>query len=209
MNDVVVEYQSTIYKSALDDKIYKIMDEFTPIHNGGSYVCGFGYQLSNIDPSKVRSINVTGSDSWEMETGQSHPTITLFNDIKKVLGQKITVTTKVIDISSKDNSVNPPYNPFIFVNDRNREVHLVNYPPTNKADMELFNTQDDVSNTSAGIYYIARYKEEIQLMPFGINLPNIVDFNIPAEGVKIYNTYPDFIEWVKSDGSTHKNWYKK
>ena len=59
------------------------MDEFTPIHNGGSYVCGFGYQLSNIDPSKVRSINVTGSDSWEMETGQSHPTITLFNDIKK------------------------------------------------------------------------------------------------------------------------------
>lgn len=209
MNDVVVEYQSTIYKSALDDKIYKIMDEFTPIHNGGSYVCGFGYQLSNIDPSKVRSINVTGSDSWEMETGQSHPTITLFNDIKKVLGQKITVTTEVIDISSKDNSVNPPYNPFIFVNDRNREVHLVNYPPTNKADMELFNTQDDVSNTSAGIYYIARYKEEIQLMPFGINLPNIVDFNIPAEGVKIYNTYPDFIEWVKSDGSTHKNWYKK
>lgn len=110
----------------------------------------------------------------------------------------------MIDISSKDNSVNPPYNPFIFVNDRNREVHLVNYPPTNKADMELFNTQDDVSNTSAGIYYIARYKEEIQLMPFGINLPNIVDFNIPAEGVKIYNTYPDFIEWVKSDGSTHK-----
>ena len=209
MNDVVVEYQSTIHKNALDNNIYKIVDEFIPIHNGGSYICGFGYQLSNIAPSQIRSINVSGSDNWNVETGQSHPTVTLFNNIKKVLGQKITVTTEVMDISSKDNLVNPPYNPFIFVNNRSREVHLVNYPPTDKADMELFNTQDDVSNTLAGIYYIAHCKEEVQWMPFGINLPNIIDFNIPAEGAKIYDTYPGFIEWVKSGGNTHKDWYKK
>ena len=88
MNDVVVEYQSTIYKSALDDKIYKIMDEFTPIHNGGSYVCGFGYQLSNIDPSKVRSINVTGSDSWANGNGTVTPTITLLTISRKCWDKK-------------------------------------------------------------------------------------------------------------------------
>lgn len=209
MNDAVIEYQSTIYKSALDDKIYKIVDEFTPVYNGGTHICGFGYQLSNIDPSKVRSINVSGSENWKVETEQPHPTIILFNDIKEVMKQKITVTIDVIDISAKDNSVNPPYNPFIFVNDRSKEVHLVEYPPTNKADMELFNTKDDVSNTAKGIYYIARFDGEVQLMPFGINLPNVLDFNIPAEHVKIYDTYPGFTEWATSKGTINKDWYKK
>lgn len=207
MNDVVIKYNSTIYRQMITNKVYKIVDEFIPIHNGGSYICGFGYQLYKLPTNGVTSIKVEGSGEGKTETEQSHSTVILFNNIRSVLGQKITVTTELdnVDLSQ----VTPPYNPFIFVNDRSKEVHLVNYPPTNKADMELFNTQDDVSNTSAGIYYIARYKEEVQLMPFGINLPNIVEFNIPAEGVKIYNTYPDFIEWVKSDGNTHKDWYKK
>lgn len=209
MNDVVVEYRSTIYKNALSNNIYKIVDEFTPVHNGGSYTCGFGYQLSNIDPSKIRSINVSGSNNWKIEADQPHPTVTLFNNLNEVMKQKVTVTTEVIEVSEKDNSLKPPYNPFIFANDRSVEVHLVNYPPTNKAAMTLFNTKDDVSNTSAGIYYIARFDGKVQLMPFGINLPNVLDFNIPAEKVKIYDTYPGFIEWVTSNGTKNKDWYKK
>ena len=43
--------------------------------------------------------------------------------------------------------------------------------------------------------------------PFAINLP-ILNFSIPTEGVKIYDTYPDFIEWVKSKGTSNTNWYK-
>ncbi|WP_418698373.1 LruC domain-containing protein [Bacteroides sp.] len=207
MNDVVVMYQSTLYGQPTTNKIYKIVDEFTPIHNGGTYTCGFGYQLHKLAADKVISIQVEGSDSWEVETGQSHPTVILFDNIQNALGKKITVTTELnsVDLSS----VTPPYNPFIFVNGRGREVHMVNYPPTDKADTSLFGEFDDASNPSLGVYYISRYnKDNLKLMPFCINLPNVTDFKIPAEGVKIYETYPGFVEWMNSDGEKNKEWYK-
>ncbi|MEL5893381.1 LruC domain-containing protein [Bacteroides sp. GD17] len=208
MNDVVVEYKSTLYRQIVGNKVYKIVDEFTPVHNGGTYSCGFGYQLHNIDPSRITSIDISGPSGSRVESDQPYRTIILFDDVRSVLGQTFTVTIEVQD--ADESLVTPPYNPFLFVNDRSREVHLVNYPPTEKADMDLFNTQDDVSNTASSIYYLARYEEEgINLMPFGINLPNVLDFNIPAEGVRIYKTYPDFIGWVKSNGSNNKDWYKK
>ncbi|MBD9093849.1 MAG: LruC domain-containing protein [Bacteroides oleiciplenus] len=205
MNDVMVTYQSTLYRNVLSSKIYKIVDEFTPLHSGGTHICGFGYQLHNLEPDRVRSIEVSGPDGWKIETDQSHPTIILFDNIKSVLNKKFTVTIELADVEL--NQVTPPYNPFIFVNGRNREVHLVNYAPTDKADESLFNTNDDMSNVDAGIYYITRYGEEVDIMPFAINLP-ILDFSIPTEGVKIYDTYPGFIDWVKSKGTSNKDWYK-
>lgn len=205
MNDVMMTYQSTLYRNVVSSKIYKIVDEFTPIHNGGIYTCGFGYQLHNLTPDRVRSIEVSGPDGWKIETDQSHPTVILFDNIKSVLNQKFTVTIELADVDLSQ--VTPPYNPFIFVNGRSREVHLVNYAPTDKADKSFFNTSDDMSNIDEGIYYITRYGEEVDIMPFAINLP-ILDFSIPTEGVKIYDTYPDFIGWVKSKGTSNTNWYK-
>lgn len=207
MNDVVIEYKSTLYRQVINNKVYKIVDEFTPIHNGGSHICGFGYQLHKLQPDRVTSIKVEGPEGWKVESEQAHPTVTLFDNVKSVMKQTFTVTTELSDVDLKD--VTPPYNPFIFVNDRSVEVHLVNYPPTNKANMELFNTKDDASNTSVGVYYIARFDGEVPLMPFGINLSNVLGFNIPAENVKIYDTYPGFIDWVKSNGTKNKDWYKK
>ena len=205
MNDVVMTYQSTLYRNVVSNKIYKIVDEFIPLHSGGTLICGFGYQLHNLTPDRVRSIEVSGPDGWKIETAQSHPTVILFDNMKSVLNQKFTVTIELADVDLSQ--VTPPYNPFIFVNGRSREVHLVNYAPTDKADKSFFNTSDDMSNIDEGIYYITRYGEEVDIMPFAINLP-ILDFSIPTEGVKIYDTYPDFIGWVKSKGTTNKNWYK-
>lgn len=205
MNDVVMTYQSTLYRNVVSNKIYKIVDEFIPLHSGGTHICGFGYQLHNLTPDRVRSIEVSGPDGWKIETAQSHPTVILFDNMKSVLNQKFTVTIELADVDLSQ--VTPPYNPFIFVNGRSREVHLVNYAPTDKADKSFFNTSDDMSNIDEGIYYITRYGEEVDIMPFAINLP-ILDFSIPTEGVKIYDTYPDFIGWVKSKGTTNKNWYK-
>ena len=205
MNDVVMTYQSTLYRNVVSNKIYKIVDEFIPLHSGGTHICGFGYQLHNLAPDRVRSIEVSGPDGWKIETAQSHPTVILFDNMKSVLNQKFTVTIELADVDLSQ--VTPPYNPFIFVNGRSREVHLVNYAPTDKADKSFFNTSDDMSNIDEGIYYITRYGEEVDIMPFAINLP-ILDFSIPTEGVKIYDTYPDFIGWVKSKGTTNKNWYK-
>ena len=35
MNDVMIDYESTIYKTLETNKITKIIDKFTPRHNGG------------------------------------------------------------------------------------------------------------------------------------------------------------------------------
>lgn len=207
MNDAVIKYQSTIYRNVLNNKVYKIVDKFTPVHNGGSKICGFGYQLSQLPSEGVRNITVSGPEGWEIEQEQSHPTVILFDNIKQVLNKVYTVTIQLNDVEEK--LVSPPYNPFIFVDDRGTEVHLVNYTPTGKANFELFDTKDDLSNIAAGVYYISRYDEgEVDLMPFGINIPSL-DFGIPDERVKIYDTYPDFIKWVKSKGKSNSDWYKK
>lgn len=208
MNDVMLEYKSTLYQNALTGKAYRIVDEFTPLHNGGSLTSGFGYQLYKLGQDGVRSIQVDGPAGWKIEADQSSPTIILFDNVRSVIGQKYTVTIELNDVDPK--LVASPYNPFIFVENRDKEVHMVNYPPTAKADKELFNTHDDVSNVSAGIYYISRYKGEVELMPFGMNLP-IIDFKLLAdgEGVKIYETFPNFIGWVQSGGTKNKDWYKR
>lgn len=207
MNDVVLKYHSTLYRKTKDNSVYKIVNEFTPIHNGGTYTCGFGYQLHNIELSAIKSIDFSDPSSSRYESGQSHPTIILFDELKSALNKTFTVTLELND--TPETQVAPPYNPFIFVNGRGKEVHLVNYPPTSKADFTLFNTDKDVSNPSERIYYLTRYNEDdLTLMPFGINLPGITDFNIPVEGVRIYKTYPRFIEWVKSKGENNTDWYK-
>lgn len=211
MNDVIMNYNSTVYRRMKNNNVFKIVDRFTPIHNGGVYTCGFGYQLNTSTSAKSITISQDSPQSARAEMNQSKPTIILFDDIEDVLGQTFTVTTELNDASEKD--IVPPYNPFIFVDDREegKEIHLVNYPPTDKADKSLFNTASDVSNIGEGIYYVARYedKDGLTLMPFGINLPRLTNFKVPAESVKIYDTYPGFTEWVKSDGKKEQDWYMK
>lgn len=205
MNDVVMEYQSTIYQNALNNQVYKIVDEFTPVNNGASYTCGFGYQLHKISSDRVISITVEGPEGWSIEEDQAHPTVLLFNSIRNVMKQKFTITTELADVDKAN--VQPPYNPFIFVKDRSTEVHLVNYPPTSKANQDLFNTKNDVSNPSAGVYYITPFKGEVNLMPYGINIP-VLNFKVTDENEKIYDAYPRFVDWAKSGGKTNTDWYK-
>ena len=38
MNDVVMTYQSTLYRNVVSNKIYKIVDEFIPLHSGGTHI---------------------------------------------------------------------------------------------------------------------------------------------------------------------------
>ncbi|WP_317194547.1 LruC domain-containing protein [Bacteroides cellulosilyticus] len=205
MNDVVMEYQSTVYKYAKTDEVYKIIDVFTPVHDGASFTCGFGYELHGVAQSDVSKITISGPEGWEIEEDQSHPTIVLFNNHKAVLGDKYVVTIELKNVA-QDNVI-PPYNPFIFVKKRDVEVHLVKGAPTSKADIMLFNTKSDISDIANGNCYIMRFDGEVDLMPFGIHIP-IHRFKVPKESKKIYETYPDFIEWVTSGGEKNANWYK-
>lgn len=215
MNDVMIRYTSKVYKSILTNRVYKIVDEYTPFHRGGYLANGFGYQLHNISNSDISDVKIEGPSyaqkskymSGKTESGQSHPTILLFDDMlifngKEEADRKYTVTIQVNDVSEKN--VLPPYNPFIFIESdktRGKEVHLVKYPPTDKANLSLLGTGKDVSRPDEELYYVS-----VDLMPFALNMP-VVDFPIPEEGVRIDESYPQFATWVKSNGKQSTKWY--
>lgn len=212
MNDVMIKYSSKVYKNVLNNSVYKIETEYTPYHNGGQIQSGFGVQLSGISPATVYKVTVTGAtpsrymEGQSLEPGQSHPTILLFDDIRPVLGNKITVTFALNDAT--ESSVAQPFNPFIFTDSdkiRGKEVHLVKQTPTDKADPSLFGTGHDVSRPSDNLYYVL--VKEGKQYPFALNMAFMTDFPIPEEGKHIDDSYPKFRNWMESDGKNNKDWY--
>lgn len=214
MNDLMIYYNSTVYRTIVGNRVFKIVDEFTPYHDGGNRPNGFGYQLSSLDPNSIKNVIIEGTDpsthmqGLMLEPGQSHPTILLFDNIKSgVINKKITVTIELNE-NVPEEMARPPYNPFIFNNtNRGTEVHLPKYKPTSKADESLFGTEGDGSRPGDNLYYVV--SRWLPQMPFAINLPGVKNFPIPDEFERISDTYPGFTSWVRSEGKTDKDWYKK
>lgn len=226
MNDIIIQYNTTVKRMVLDNKIYEIEDKFTVQHCGGYLKTGFGYQFQNLSDDDINNVDITYPDGAsvsdympeETESGQTHPTILLFDDITKFRSVK-EETKKQFTVSIKFNGINekdivPPYNPFIFIDsdkERGKEVHLVNYPPTDKADMSLFGTGKDLSRPNENLYYVS-----VDMMPFAINMPIsdeiqrelIEKLKDPKnEKTRIDVLYPRFASWVKSNGKKDKDWY--
>lgn len=211
MNDVMVDYSCKVYKNTTNNVVYKIENQFIPRHNGGTLQSGFGFQLSNVSSGEVSNITIDGAGQSQymqganQEPGQSHPTFLLFDNIKDVLQKTITINFELNDLVEAN--VIPPYNPFIFVEsdkERGKEVHLVKYPPTDKADLSFFGTGSDASRPEEGLYYVMNRLK----FPFALNLVGVKDFPTPEENVRIDLAYPQFNDWVTSDGKTNKDWYK-
>lgn len=227
MNDIIIQYNSTISKMVLDNKIYEIEDKFTVQHRGGYLKTGFGYQFHNLSRTDINNIEITYPEGakasnymqgQQMEPNQTHPTVLLFDDInnfddyKEEAKRQFTVKTQVNGLDEKQ--IVPPYNPFIFIDSdegRGKEVHLVNYPPTDKADMSLFGTGKDLSRPNENLYYVS-----VDMMPFAINMPIsdeiqrelIEKLKDPKnEKTRIDVLYPRFASWVKSNGKKDKDWY--
>lgn len=227
MNDIIIQYNSTISKMVLDNKIYEIEDKFTVQHRGGYLKTGFGYQFQNLLSTDINNIEITYPEGaktsnymqgQQMEPNQTHPTVLLFDDInnfddyKEEAKRQFTVKTQVNGLDEKQ--IVPPYNPFIFIDSdkgRGKEVHLVNYPPTDKADTSLFGTGKDLSRPDENLYYVS-----MDMMPFAINMPIsdeiqrelIEKLKDPKnEKTRIDVLYPRFASWVKSNGKKDKDWY--
>ena len=220
MNDLVIKYKSRVYRNmSAPSYVSKIVDEFTPLNNGADYINGFGYQfygpntttpLDNSKISKITIENVDGIVSQFMkgndrEPGQNTPTIILFDNAKNVIGKTFTVTTEVNTVF--DRYMQPPYNPFIIVETnkgRGREVHMVNYPPTALADMDLLGTAHDLSKPNENLYYVSNDN-----FPFALHVSGYPNFEWPEEKLRIDKAYPKFEYWAKSLGKEDTDWYKK
>lgn len=218
MNDVVVTYHSTIYRNK-DNYVVKVEDVFTPIWRGCELINGFGYQIENVSTSQVADVKIDWGvhnvsafmGNNQSEPGQSKQTYVFFENIKDIeLDSAYKITTTFVANSVSD--LQPPYNPFIFVNNpdpnvapgnngRNHEIHLTNFPPTDLGNTQPYGLADDKSNVSEDLYYISHLK-----YPFAIDLPYI-KFRIVWETVNVSDAYRFYDGWVDSEGEQNKDWY--
>ena len=211
LNDVIVKYNSVLAFNT-SNQVLSTEDTFTALWSGASFKNGFAYQMNTDRSNVVTEFENISDTSQGLDRELAKATVNVFTNALSATENN----TKTASYKIKNTLTTPvdhetfgvaPYNPFIMVHENlgnNRcEVHLVNYKPTEKADMSLFHTGKDLSSPNSGVYYVAA-----ENYPFAIQLVDAEDFSTTeTESVDI--TYSDFIKWVKSNGSEYKDWYKK
>ncbi|OQY37482.1 MAG: hypothetical protein B6226_05125, partial [Candidatus Cloacimonetes bacterium 4572_65] len=96
----------------------------------------------------------------------------------------------------------PPYNPFIFVDrDRTHEIHLLDFPPTSRADISLFGVDHDDSNIGSNQYY-----KTINNLPWALNIVGSWDY--PIEYEQASRAYLKLKPWAESSGASYQDWYE-
>lgn len=207
LNDVIIEHkrQITITSKSFATYVTKVEDTFIPTQkdDAANYQNAFAVQYAKDQRGTI--VLPTGSID-EKETSS----VILLSNTNVGKDQAFTVTrtfgkeeltkdklkTKVEDL-----------NPFIIaqytVGEINRkEVHLPKNQPTSKADPAQIGAKDDA-------YYINKDGK----YPFAIMIPERsaseaeTAFKPATEKTSIDKEYPDFNEWVKSEGKTNEDWY--
>lgn len=228
-NDVVINYAAYKLVNVFNGKICGIVYNFSPAASGADLENGFGIEL-NID--KVTSSTIldaflqknlfTPVDfTYEAST---KPVFIFTNNIKTFFKGydsqvKIYNTEKngqyykgdiytfvaLFKTGIEYGKFNyKSINPFITVNgDREKEVHLKGFAPTVRADQTLFGTEDDNTDVSAKQYYMTKGENS----PWALDIP--CKWYYPVEKTAINTAYPQFMDWVKSEGRNSKEWYKR
>ena len=193
----------------------KLEDRFSLLHTGANLPNKFGYKV-NIDPSYVKSITINGkayspiADTFDgngfivdvIENARNAPPVVPY-EVSEPCHFDIIIEFNNGITEEKWESVCAPYNPFITPK-ANTEVHLPYYSPTNRADLTLFNTGHDRSDVEKKIYYVSGEKV---LYPFALHLSGVDSFINLEEKARINVTYPNYDNWVKSNGTEYRDWY--
>ncbi|MGB0432142.1 MAG: LruC domain-containing protein, partial [Bacteroidia bacterium] len=224
-NDLVIDYSYEYFTNAFN-QLSEIELTLNLQAIGASYHNGFGIQF-DIAPNMIKSVSgceyteqIITNSSNGCETGQSKATIIIFDNAHKHLRRSADATyvntqagttpvdpkTFTINIEFQNGVVlsdlgKAPYNPFIFSNGtRGREIHLVDFEPTDLADFTLFGTESDVSDPT-----IDRYYQNKNNMPWALHTPTT--FTYPSESINIHVCYPFFDDWAQSEGRSNQDWY--
>ncbi len=161
-----------------------------------------------------------GLNAYGHESGQTHPTIVVVDRVFNVLPEQpgeigvntdpdgnfvdfetITITLEPNGVFSMANFSLSTWNPFLIVNmDREHEVHLPDYGPTDLMNTSLFGQWEDDSDEASG-----RYFKSVINLPWALNIPSA--FEWPEEKKEITAAYLHFAEWAESGGTLFTDWY--
>jgi len=224
-NDLVLDYNFNQITN-FENKVARIRTKIVVKAIGASFRNGFGFQMGSpsesveyisgqqIDENYV-VLNPNGT-----EASQEKAVVIIFDNAFDILpypgggftGVNTSLEAPYVQPDTLDliihlvnalpnQTINlPPYNPFLFIEqDRSREVHLPDQPPTSLQNMALFGTLDDDSDISK-----ARYYKTVKNLPWAMNI--VQNFQYPIEKKQILAGYLKFAEWAESSGKLYPDW---
>lgn len=224
-NDLVIDYNyDQIINS--ENKVVRIKATYIVRAVGSGSPNGFALSFGSLAPTAIRRVTgqVLGDNLFKIggngtEIGNPKTVVPIFDNALKlfdnqsminVYPEKTRHAPVQIDIQIDMNSpVDPwtmgaaPFDMFLVVRgERGREIHLANQAPTAKADLALFGSGQDASNSAAGKYYLSQKGH-----PWAILTP--VSMAYPTENSNIKNAYTHFEAWATSNGAQYPTWYAK
>ncbi|MBD0401421.1 LruC domain-containing protein [Flammeovirga sp. EKP202] len=208
-NDVIVHYRHNYITNA-NNEVVKIKSKYVAKSVKATFNSGFGFAL----PFHIDSIaSVTGSilntnlvtlNAKGTETGVSdeNPVVIVFDNQNSIVTNNGNIKySDVIDMEmiftspiSVQTLAFEEFNPFIFANEREREIHLPGFEPTIK-----FNTAYRTAGEDTGDYRTTTGH------PWGLSI--IHKFHPPKENIDITTAYNNFGRFVTSNGLSFRNWY--
>jgi len=228
MNDLVMAYRTVETLNARNEivdlkLIYEIRARGAGADNGfGVHFPGLGREA--IDPANTTlTLGTQAPVTLAPETGQNEAVMILTSNVTPLTNTGQAFPCSMMNSVSKcprspfvPMEVNihfrqpltkaqlgdAPYNPFIFrTTKRGLEVHLVDHPPTAKADLKLFGTLDDRTDLATGRTY-----RTLDDQPWALDVPET--WRYPTEWNSVVKAYPDFATWALSAGTSAVNWYQ-
>ena len=186
-------------------------------------------KISNITGTKTNGITWSSIGSNGTETGNTvHANIPVFKDAYDLLqttgghwfvnvetnAPDVGTDTTTVIINFLNNGVAPSggvtdasllglsnFNPYIIVGqERGKEIHLVNMPPSQLMNMSYFGTINDGSVPASNIFYKSK-----QGLPWALNINQSIPY--PIEKIDFISAFPNFVNWAISAGTTHTDWY--
>jgi len=232
MNDVVVHQRLTQYRDNSSGNLVGVRIRGEVAALGASFHNGFGVRLpgvkrSEVDTENLRFSNSFGATESPLEADRSEAILIIANDLwdhvapgegcefyrtSANCGGPAQMTYDIyVPLNSVDIALPPMFDPFIFATPgkfragvfggspgRGLEIHLKNQAPTEAFDLTYLGKNDDASDGT-------RYFQTTTGMPWVLELSQ--RWAHPLSGVDLIVAYPDFVEYVESEGSKNKDWY--
>lgn len=226
-NDLIVGYQYNMIHNTAGQVHQMEINVFIEAL-GSTKEHYFGFYLQAVNASEIRSVKGNRLSTGKItnaangaESAENRAVVFVFDKpsdvIKRDADGYANVTPGLVSVSDTLKIViefNLPVdlnklqpnriNPFICINgNRGNELHLADRPPTSKANITLFGTEQDASNAGANKYY--RTKDNLA---WAISFAEKPAYMIETGGKSVADAFKFFVSWAAKEGKEFKDWYE-
>jgi LruC domain-containing protein len=153
----------------------------------------FGIRIDKFEGKAILSGSYVDGAGTSRKLGPVKTTgplnVVLFEDSRTAVGKKASFTLEFATpqlITPRAGTVDrPPYNPYLYVYDTGKEIHLMGEQDTRGSTSESY--------------------QDAEGFPWALLVPS--DWVHPAEGQRIEIPYPRFTSWRESFGQKDTDWY--